>query len=188
MIRFARPDDCAAILEIYGAYIETPITFECELPTEPEFSKRMAHISAFYPCLVCEEEGKVIGFAYAHRHMERQAYQWNAELSVYLDPSFTSKGLGKKLYAILIEMLKLQGVRTVYGGVTVPNEKSESLHKAMGFSVAGTYHHAGFKDGKWRDVIWFEKAIAPYDFFPEPVVSISSIPKQELLEIISSFR
>lgn len=83
MIRFARPDDSVAILEIYGAYIETPITFECELPTESEFSKRMADISAFYPCLVCEEEGKVIGFAYAHRHMERQAYQWNAELSVY---------------------------------------------------------------------------------------------------------
>ena len=169
MIRFARPDDSVAILEIYDAYIETPITFECELPTESEFSKRMADISAFYPCLVCEEEGKVIGFAYAHRHI-------------------TSKGLGKKLYAILIEILKLQGVRTVYGGVTVPNEKSESLHKAMGFSVAGTYHHAGFKDGKWRDVTWFEKAIAPYDSYPEPVVSIGSIPKQELLEIISSFR
>ena len=58
----------------------------------------------------------------------------------------------------------------------------------MGFSVAGTYHHAGFKDGKWRDVTWFEKAIAPYDSYPEPVVSIGSIPKQELLEIISSFR
>lgn len=56
MIRFARPDDSVAILEIYGAYIETPITFECELPTESEFSKRMADISAFYPCLVCEEE------------------------------------------------------------------------------------------------------------------------------------
>ncbi len=188
MIRFARPDDSAAMLKIYGDYIETPITFECMLPTEAEFSKRMADISVFYPCLVCEEEGRLIGFAYAHRHMERQAYQWNAELSVYFDPEFTSKGLGKKLYAILIEMLKLQGVRTVYAGVTVPNEKSESLHRAMGFSVAGTYRHAGFKNGKWHDVSWFEKAIAPYDSSPEPVVSINTIPEPGLLEIISSFQ
>lgn len=187
MIRFAQPADSAAILDIYARYIETPITFECVLPTEQAFSKRMADISAFYPCLVCEENSRIVGYAYAHRHMERQAYQWNAELSVYLDPSFTSKGLGKKLYAILIEMLKCQGIRTVYGGVTVPNEKSESLHRAMSFSVVGTYHHAGFKNGKWHDVIWFEKAIAPYDLFPAPVVSIKSIPESQIREIISSF-
>lgn len=187
MIRFAQAADSTAILKIYASYIETPITFECSLPTEKAFSKRMADISAFYPALVCEEEGNIVGYAYAHRHMERQAYQWNAELSVYLDPSSTSKGLGKKLYSILIRILKLQGIRTVYGGVTVPNKKSEALHRTMGFSAVGTYHHAGFKNGTWHDVTWFEKAIAPYDSFPEPIVSIDKIPVQELRKIISSF-
>lgn len=188
LIRFACAADTAAILKIYAGYIETPVTFECVLPTETEFSKRMADISTFYPCLVSEVNGKVVGYAYAHRHMERQAYQWNAELSVYLDPSYTSKGLGKKLYVILMELLKCQGIRTVYAGVTVPNEKSESLHKTMGFEVVGTYRHAGFKNGNWHDVTWFEKAIAPYDPFPESVVSINSIPEVRLREIISSFQ
>jgi len=48
--------------------------------------------------------------------MEREAYQWGAELSVYIGQPFTSKGLGKKFYGILIEILKLQGIKIVYGG------------------------------------------------------------------------
>jgi len=187
-IRFGTPDDGPELLKIYAQYIDTPVTFEYALPTEEEFSKRIADISGFYPYLVCEENSRIIGYAYAHRHMEREAYQWNAELSVYLDPSFTSKGLGKKLYAIVIEMLKLQGIKTVYGGVTLPNEKSEALHKALGFMVLGTYHNAGYKDGKWHDVAWFERAIAEHDASPRPVVSINSVPREQLNKIILSHK
>ena len=86
-----------------------------------EFTERIYNISKGYPYIVCEdEEGAIIGYAYAHRHMEREAYQWNAELSIYIDRTFISKGIGKKLYCILIEILKLQGIRTVYGCVTLP--------------------------------------------------------------------
>lgn len=184
-IRFAMPDDSPDILKIYAQYIATPITFECSVPTEHDFSERIAEISGFYPYIVCEEDNALIGYAYAHRHMEREAYQWNAELSVYLDPSFTSKGLGKKLYGILIDILKLQGIRTVYGCVTFPNVKSEALHKALGFQLLGTYHNTGFKNEKWHDVVWFEKAIAEYDSTPEPIISISRIPEEQLQKIIS---
>lgn len=185
-IRFARPADSPELLKIYARYIATPITFECVLPTEPEFAERIAAIAQFYPYLVCEEDGGIIGYAYAHRHMEREAYQWNAELSVYLDPACTSEGLGKRLYTIVMEMLKLQGIRTVYGGVTVPNARSEALHKALGFQSLGTYHRAGYKDGKWHDVMWFEKAIARYDASPEPIISIGRIPEEQLRNLLSS--
>lgn len=184
--RLAQPEDSPEILKIYAKYIDTPITFECVLPTEREFSKRIAAISEFYPYLVCTENSRIAGYAYAHRHMEREAYQWNAELSVYLDPSFTSKGLGRRLYKILMEILKLQGIKTVYGGVTIPNQKSEDLHKALGFRALGTYHKAGYKAGKWHDVTWFEKAIAEHDPFPKPIVSIQDLGREKLQEILSA--
>lgn len=187
-IRFATPADASALLTIYARYIETPVTFEYSLPSEREFMDRIADMSGFYPYLVCEEMGNIAGYAYAHRHMEREAYQWNAELSVYLDPASTSKGLGKKFYGILIEILKLQGIRTVYGGVTLPNLKSEALHRALGFQLVGTYHNAGYKSGKWHDVAWFEKQIAEYATEPKPVVSIAALPVELLHEIIASYR
>ena len=40
-IRFAAPDDAAALLRIYAQYIETPITFEYTLPSEEEFAQRI---------------------------------------------------------------------------------------------------------------------------------------------------
>lgn len=160
IIRFARTEDAPALLNIYAAYIGTSITFECTLPTEQEFANRISAISKDYPYLVCQEGDRSVGYAYAHQQMERAAYQWNAELSVYLEPSYTSKGLGRRLYTLLIELLRLQGIRTVYAGVTIPNEKSEGFHRSMGFTRLGTYHSTGFNAGAWHDVAWFEKAIA----------------------------
>ncbi len=162
-VRFAVPDDAQALLRIYAQYMETPITFEYVLPSLGEFSERIAAISAWYPYLVCEEDNTLVGYACAHRHGEREAYQWGAELSVYLDRDYTSKGLGKMMYRMLIDMLKAQGIRTVYGAVTAPNIKSEALHNALGFCVLGVYHNAGYKKGRWHDVVWYEKQIAPYE-------------------------
>ena len=77
-IRFAAPDDAAALLRIYAQYIETPITFEYTLPSEEEFARRIRDIQAVYPYLVYIEDGEVLGYAYAHRFQERAAYQWGA--------------------------------------------------------------------------------------------------------------
>lgn len=186
IIRFAAAHDSTALLNIYAQYINTAITFECTLPTEREFSNRIYDIQKEYPYLVCEESGHIVGYAYAHRHKEREAYQWNAELSIYLDKAFTSKGLGKKLYQLLIDLLKLQGVKTVYGGVTIPNEKSEKLHRTMGFHHLGTYHNTGYKCGRWLDVAWFEKEIAPYTPEPAPFKPITHIPLERLDAIMNT--
>lgn len=171
---------------MYAGYIDTPITFECSLPGVREFAQRIEAIARFYPYIVCEEDRRIIAYAYAHRHMEREAYQWNAELSVYIDRSFRSRGVGQKLYTMLMDILALQGVRTVYGGVTAPNPRSEALHASLGFNVLGTYHNTGYKNGAWHDVIWFEKAIGPYDSPPQPVLSIDTVPRDEIRRILSA--
>ena len=148
IVRFATPNDSLELLKIYKQYIDTAITFECTLPTEQEFRERIEGIIKEYPYLVCEDDGKIVGYAYAHRHMERGGYGWNAELSVYIDRSFTSKGIGKELYIKLIELLKLQGIKNLYAGITVPNKKSEKLHTSLGFKLLGTYHNTGYKCSK----------------------------------------
>lgn len=85
--RLAVPEDAPALLQIYSEYIHSTITFEYTLPTTEEFAERIRTIAGFYPYIVAEEDGRCMGYAYAHRHMERAAYQWNAELSVYLAKS-----------------------------------------------------------------------------------------------------
>ncbi len=179
IFRFASVQDSAALLAVYAQYIETPITFECTLPAAHDFAERIRSIAAEYPYLVCEEGGRLIGYAYAHRQMERAAYQWNAELSIYLDQGHTSQGIGKKLYLALMDLLMLQGVKTVYGGVTMPNEKSERLHASLGFKRLGTYHNTGYKCGRWHDVAWFEKPLSSYEQAPKPITNIHEVSQPE---------
>ena len=102
----------------------------------------------------------------------------------YVAPAYTSQGIGRALYTALIGLLRLQGVRTVYGGVTVPNDKSERLHKSLGFQALGTYHRTGFKNGCWHDVIWFEKVIAAHDPDPAPFVPVREIPRDRLEAVL----
>lgn len=185
-IRFAQEADAAEILEIYEPYIkETAITFECESPSLNEFRNRIKEIASDYPYIVCLSESKIIGYAYAHRQMKRAAYQWNAELSVYIDKACLRCGVGKVLYSALIEILQLQNVRNVYGGVTSPNENSEKFHEYFGFKRLGVYHNTGYKCGAWHDVIWFEKTIGDYDLEPKPFVSIQEIDTNVVMGILN---
>lgn len=179
--------DATALRAIYAQYIDTPISFEYELPSEAAFADRVGDILKIYPYLVCESEGRVVGYAYAHRQLEREAYGWNAELSIYIDRSALSQGIGRSLYGALIEILSAQGIRNVFGGVTLPNPKSEGLHQSMGFRRAGVYHRTGYKCGRWHDVVWFEKQIGNCDGEPAPLLPITEVLKQRLDAILERY-
>ncbi|WP_425803317.1 GNAT family N-acetyltransferase [Desulfitobacterium sp. Sab5] len=186
--RLVQEADAEEILGIYEPYIkDTAITFEYETPSVDEFRSRIREISSDYPYIVCVSDSKIIGYAYAHRQMERAAYQWNAELSVYIDKACLRCGVGKALYSALIEILQMQNVRSVYGGVTSPNENSEKLHEYFGFKKLGVYHSTGYKCGAWHDVAWFEKTIGDYCLAPKPFVSIQEIDKNVITEILNRY-
>ena len=167
-IRLASADDADGIRAVYAPFVDTPVTFEEEVPSCEAYRKRIESICEKYPCLVAEEGGRIVGFAYAHELRERIAFQWNAELSVYLAPAAQGRGAGSRLYAALIELLRLTGIKAVYGVVTSPNPASERLHSAFGFALMGVQPHAGFTCGAWHDVAWYVREIAPFEDAPAP--------------------
>ena len=183
-IRFATAADTGGCLAVYAEYMDTVITFETELPSHEEFAGRIRSYGAVYPWLVAEEDGVILGYAYAHRAQERAAYDWNAELSVYLARRAAGRGLGTTLYGALLALLQKQGVRNVYGIVTLPNPASEALHRAFGFRTVGAYDRSGYKNGRWLDVGIFEKQIGSFDGEPEPLQPIGAIAdREELLRV-----
>ena len=185
-LQVAGDGDVFPMLAIYAPYVrDTAITFEYEVPTAAEFGARLHHVLPEYPWLVCRAPGQVLGYAYAHRHMERAAYQWNAELSVYLAKSAVGCGLGGGLYSRLMTLLKAQGVLSVFGCVTSPNPPSDRLHKRMGFKLVGTYLQAGFKNGAWHDVTWYQKMLGDHLDDPKPPVPLSALEKDSILEVLT---
>ena len=79
----------------------------------------------------------------------------------------------------VLALLKEQGVRTAYGVVTMPNDASAALHQKLGFGLLGTYHNTGYKNGRWRGVVWFEKHIGSFDGVPEPIRPIGQLADRE---------
>ncbi len=182
--RFATEADAEALVAIYAPYVlETTVTFEYTVPTVEEFAARIRTFQEHYPYIVCEEDGELIGYAYAHRYNERAAYTWDAEVSVYVDKNKRYGGVGSKLYDKVIRMLGLQKVRNVYSSITGENDISVSMHQKAGFSYIATFPKTGYKFDRWLDLIWMGICLAIPEEPPEPFKSIHEV-NSEILERI----
>ena len=180
-IRLATPEDAAGILAIYAPYIQnTSYTFETEVPSVQEFAERIRSYLVNWPWLVWEEEGKVAGYAYGARYRERVAYQWCTESSIYMHDDFHKAGIGRRLYATLIEILKRQGFRNVYAVINLPNEKSVAFHEKSGFTHFATYEQVGYKLGKWKNVGWWRLVLNEFGDEPAAPVKFSALDKSFL--------
>ena len=172
MIRFATEKDLSAMLDIYRPYVEnTTYSFEYEVPPMAVFTQRFRDHVAQFPWLVWEEDGTVLGYAYAGAPWERAAYRWCAEVSIYLHPSVHGRGIGRQLYALLEEILMKQGYRVSYALITTENTDSVRFHEKLGYSYHSTFENCGYKMGRWLGVIWLQKQLNPLgapDAFPKP--------------------
>ena len=179
MIRFARESDLPAILDIYGPYVlHTAISFEYSVPTLAEFTERFRGITAQFPWLVWEEEGKILGYAYGSLPFGRAAYRWVAAASIYLAPQAQRKGLGRKLYAALDAVLKEQGYRKVYAIITSDNPASFIFHEKTGFRLLAEFPDCGIKFSKLYSVVWMEKDLFAGQLpqnFPKSVDEIGDV-------------
>ena len=160
MLRNAVLADVPAILDIYRPYIlHTAITFEYEVPTPEAFTERFLQITRDFPWLVWEENGEILGYAYGSRAFERAAYQWDADLSIYLRQDCRGRGIGKILYRALETQMQELGYHVLYCIVTSANEDSCRFHRSLGYREIARMERTGFKFGRWYDVFWCEKRL-----------------------------
>ena len=186
-LRFATVQDADTLVQIYAPYVEnTAISFEYEPPSVEEFSRRIAEFLEKFPYLVAEHNGEIVGYAYAHPYGVRKAYSWSVELSVYIRRDCRGLGVGRKLYEAMEVLLKAQNVTNLYvlvAGVDVEDEylthDSQKFHLAMGYDYVGKLHKAGYKFGKWYDMITMEKIIADHPEHTQPdVIAWHELPNE----------
>lgn len=157
-IRIATPQDAAAIHAIYAPLVvATPISFETEPPSVDEMRRRIEATLPQFPWLVgLDDAGAVNGYVYAGRYKERAAYQWSAEVTVYIREDARGQGVGKRLYGELFRLLREQGYCQAFAGITQPNAGSVALHESLGFTKVGVFHNAGYKHGAWHGVGYWQ--------------------------------
>ena len=170
VIRLATVEDAPKLLEIYRYYVEsTAITYEYDVPSLEEFEKRIENVLKNFPYIVAEQDGTILGYAYASKFHERAAYQWSVEMSIYLDKDQKRNGLGRMLYEELEKRLKDQGILNLYACIGYPEKEDEYLtydsvrfHEKMGYKLIGEFHKCGKKFDRWYNMVWMEKIIGEH--------------------------
>ena len=171
LIREVKIEDAKRLAEIYSYYVlNTAVSFEYEVPTAEEFKGRIENVIKKYPYLVCEMDGKVVGYAYASAYSVRDAYSWTATTSIYLDKDYRRMGIGSKLYCELNKRLKDMGIRNILAGAAFCEKEDEFLthdsfkfHTNQGFEKVAHMKKIGKKFDRWYDLLWMQKEIEDYD-------------------------
>lgn len=159
-IRLAKPSDARSLLDIYAPYVENiAITFEYEVPTIEDFAIRIEKTLEKCPYLVAEEDGVVLGYAYASTYYARAAYDQAVELSVYVSQDARGKGVGSKLYDALEDLLDQMGYVHFLACISLPNEASLALHRKRGYQQVAHFPKIGYKFNRWHDIVWLQKSL-----------------------------
>lgn len=161
IVRPALAADAPALTRIYNAYVETTIvSFEEEAVNPLEIRRRMKAVRrASLPWLVAEEDGTVVGYAYATKWRTRPAYRQSVEVTVYVASDRRRRGIGSVLYDSLLDELRGHGIHAAIGGIALPNPASVALQEKFGFEKVAHFAEVGFKFGKWIDVGYWQRIL-----------------------------
>jgi phosphinothricin acetyltransferase len=168
-IRPSGDADLPAITAIYAHHVlHGTGTFETTPPTPEEMAARRGDVLARgLPWLVAEEDGRVLGFAYCQWFKPRPAYRFSAEDSIYVHPEAQGRGLGRALLAELAWQAQAAGIRRLLAVIgDSANIASIGVHRALGFTPAGTFKSCGWKFGRWLDIVLMERALGEGDTTP----------------------
>ncbi len=182
-IRMASDADAEEIRTIYAPYVrDTAVTFEYDIPSLAEFAKRIRDTLRRYPYLVALQNGRIAGYAYASPFKQRAAYDWAVETTIYLRGTCRGKGLGRKLYLALEEILRRQNILNLNACISyapVPDahldNASAAFHEHLGYRRVAHFTKCGYKFGTWYDMIWMEKMLGDHPAEPGPVIPVTAL-------------
>lgn len=158
--------DLPAIQAIYAQAVEHGTgTFETEVPSVEEMGRRRAEVlGRKLPWLVAERGGEVLGYAYANYFRPRLAYRFCVEDSIYLAPAAQGQGVGRLLLAELIARCQARGARQMLAVIgDSANAGSVGVHRSCGFEPVGVLQSAGWKFGRWLDVVMMQRSLGDGD-------------------------
>ena len=198
-IRSAFAEDAQTLSDIYGYYVtNTAVTFEITPPSAEEIAERIARYTQKYPYLVIEDDEDIIGFASAHAFRERPAYDFAAEVSIYLRHDARHQGYGKAVYTLLEQELARMGIHNLYACIATsgyPDDPylstdSPRFHAALGYRQCGAFCNCGRKFDRWYHMIWMEKVIREPCDHPAPLIPYPTLirdTRSDLQKLLSSY-
>jgi L-amino acid N-acyltransferase YncA len=162
IIRAAAASDLTAVTHIYAHHVNHgTATFETEAPDEREMTRRWGEVSERgLPWLVADDNGEIVGYAYAGIYRPRVAYRYTVEDSIYVRADRLGAGIGGLLMPALIAAAEASGIRQMIAVIgDSGNHASIGLHRRFGFHDAGLLKNVGFKFERWLDTVFLQRSL-----------------------------
>ncbi|MEM8903101.1 MAG: N-acetyltransferase family protein [Actinomycetota bacterium] len=157
-IRLARPEDAAAVAEIYNTEVlQSTVTFDLEPRSVAQQRAWLDERSGSYAVLVGEDADGLAGFASLSPYRDRPAYRTTVENSIYVARTHRGRGVGRALLAELLVVAEDRGFHAVMARIVDGHEASIALHAGVGFEHVGVEREIGRKFGRWLDVVVMQR-------------------------------
>lgn len=185
-LRVAKAEDAPALLDLYAWYVDhSAATFEYEVPGVEEFRNRITGTLNKYPYLVEEIDGKIVGYVYAGPFKSRQAYDWSAETSIYVDHRQRQKGIGRKLYDALEKIMRRQNFVHLYACIARPARENDpylsmasiDFHHCLGFVQCAEFRLCAWRFDAWYDMVWMERQIGTLQTPPQAIIPFCDLDR-----------
>ncbi|WP_288418100.1 GNAT family N-acetyltransferase [uncultured Novosphingobium sp.] len=154
--------DATAIAGIYAHYVtNSAASFETDPPTTQDIAQRIVRVlGEGYPFLVVRDgAGAVLGYAYAERFGDREAYRFSCETHIYVHKDAVGRGIGKALINALIAACEARGFRQAFAMIAGTEPTSVVLHARAGYLPCGTLTGVGWKQGQWADIFMMQRKL-----------------------------
>ena len=153
-------DDRKSILQIFNYYVENSFAAYPENSVPDSFFDALMEKAEGYPTVVAKEEGgKILGFGLLRAHNPIPSFSQTAEITYFMRPEQTGKGVGSLMLEYLVEEAKKKGISSILASISSLNEGSLRFHQKHGFSECGRFRQVGKKKGRVFDVIWMQKML-----------------------------
>jgi len=165
-VRNSRDADVPTMLAIYLHHIrrgvDPDLEGEFETPDAEDLKRRRKSMQRRrMPHIVAEEDGAVVGYAYAVPFRKRPAYRYTVKHSIYVHNDHLRRGIGRQLMSALIDACAAAGFRQMIGYIDGANRASLGLHEAFGFRQVGYLPSIGYKFGRWTDTVMVQRSLGP---------------------------
>ncbi|MBE8723412.1 GNAT family N-acetyltransferase [Flavobacterium hungaricum] len=153
-IRNLLASDWEKVRLIYEKGINTGnATFQTSSPSWEDWNA--SHLASCR--VVAEKDGQLLGWAALTPVSSRCVYAGVAEVSVYVDPEQSGKGIGLILLNELVHLSEAEGIWTLQAGIFPENTASLRIHEKAGFRILGIREKIGKQNGIWRDNVLLER-------------------------------
>lgn len=161
LLRDFASSDIPAMTKIYAHYVaHSTVTFDTETPKESDLVAKFSEMVALgHPVIIAEQNGEIVGYAYASFFRPREAYRFTCEDTIYLHPDALGQGLGARLLERLIRDAKAFGFRQMIGIIEASAAPSIRVHEKFGFEILGRFPQLGYKFDRWQDIVHMQRAL-----------------------------